>query len=73
MSKKTLRAELAILEKHFPQDEGSFQIVRANPEELVCCFVDSAGHKYTIQCSISVSGRQRNSVCVNIVYSPPAA
>ncbi|CAI8013217.1 Ubiquitin-conjugating enzyme E2 Q1 [Geodia barretti] len=55
MSKKTLRAELAILEKHFPQDEGSFQIVRANPEELVCCFVDSAGHKYTIQCSISPS------------------
>lgn len=53
MSTKTLRTELAILEKHFPRHEGSFQIALANPEELVCRFVDSSGRKYTIQCSIS--------------------
>lgn len=55
MSKKILKAELSILEKHFPRNEGSFQIVLANPEELVCRFVDSAGNKYKLQCSISVS------------------
>ena len=56
MSRKILKAELSILEKHFPRNEGSFQIVLANPEELVCRFVDSAGNKYKLQCSISVSG-----------------
>ena len=56
MSKKILKAELSILEKHFPRNEGSFQIVLANPEELVCRFVDSAGNRYKLQCSISVSG-----------------
>ena len=69
MSRKILRTELSILEKHFPRHEGSFQIAMANPEELVCRFVDSSDQKYTIQCSISVSsvaGRDVWSPCVCI-------
>lgn len=71
MSKTTLRTELAILEKHFPRHEGSFQIALANPEELVCRFVDSSGHKYTIQCSISVSSVVCVSECARTCNSRP--
>lgn len=53
--RKSLRAELNILEKQFPKDHERFQIALATPEELVCRFVSNAGDTLTFQCNLSVS------------------